>query len=71
MASADVRSHMTHCPHCSEEMEVPEGESILLDEMFTDEAEDVDVSGQEHIQLECPNCGAVLGYLAVGAATGG
>lgn len=62
---------MTHCPHCEKEMEVPEGNTILLDEFFTEEADGVDVSGEEHVQLECPNCNAVLGYLAVGAATGG
>lgn len=62
---------MTHCPHCQEEMEVPKGETILLDDLFTEEVEDVDVSGEKHMQLECRNCEAVLGYLAVGAATGG
>lgn len=62
---------MTHCPHCQEEMDVPKGESIRVDEFLDSETEEVDVSVQEHVQLECRNCGAVLGYLAVGAATGG
>ena len=61
---------MTHCPHCEQEMEVPNGDTILVDDFFTEDA-DASISGQEHVQLECPNCGAVLGYLAVGAATGG
>ena len=51
-------------------MEVPNGNTILLDEFFSEEPDGVAVSGQEHVQLECPNCEAVLGYLAVGAATG-
>lgn len=62
---------MTHCPHCGEDMEVPAANSLRVDEFFDDEIEDVDISAQEHIQLECKNCEAVLGYLAVGAATGG
>ena len=51
-------------------MDVPKGETILLDDFFTEDA-DASISGQEHVQLECPHCGAVLGYLGVGAATGG
>ncbi|MCY4731976.1 hypothetical protein KY092_15550 [Natronomonas gomsonensis] len=62
---------MTHCPHCKEEMEVPNAATIRVDEFFSEEAGDIDVSAQEHVQLECPNCEAVLGYLAVGAAAGG
>lgn len=62
---------MTHCPHCQEEMDVPEAQSLRVSEFFTEEAGDVEISAQEHIQLECPHCGAVLGYLAVGAAAGG
>lgn len=62
---------MTHCPHCKEEMDVPKGSSIRVAEFFSEELEEVDVSAQKHIQLECRNCAAVLGYLAVGAATGG
>jgi ribosomal protein S27AE len=62
---------MTHCPHCGDEIEVPDGDMIRLDEFFEEDAEDVDVSVQQHVQLECPECGAVLGYLGVGAATGG
>jgi hypothetical protein len=62
---------MTHCPHCDEDIEVPDGEMIRLDEFFTEDAGDIDVSVQKHIQLECPECGAVLGYLGLGAAAGG
>lgn len=51
-------------------MEVPRGETILLDEFFDTDEVEVSLSGQEHIQLTCPGCEAVLGYLAVGAATG-
>lgn len=52
-------------------MEFPESETLRVSEFFTEEAGDIEVSAQEHIQLECPNCGAVLGYLAVGATAGG
>lgn len=44
---------------------------LRMDEFFNEEAEDVDVSVQQHIQLNCPNCKAILGYLALGAAAGG
>lgn len=62
---------MTHCPHCGKDMEVPAATSFRVDEFFGEDVEDVDVSAQEHIQLECKNCETVLGYLAVCAATGG
>jgi Zn finger protein HypA/HybF involved in hydrogenase expression len=62
---------MTHCPHCQEEMQVPNGDQLRVSEFFSEEAGDIEISAQEHIQLECPNCEAVLGYLAVGAAAGG
>jgi hypothetical protein len=52
-------------------MEVPNAATIRVDEFFSEEAGDIDVSAQEHVQLECPNCEAILGYLAVGAAAGG
>jgi predicted RNA-binding Zn-ribbon protein involved in translation (DUF1610 family) len=61
---------MAHCPHCGDEMDVPDAELILLDEFFDDAGDRVAVSGQEHVQLECPHCGAVLGYLGTAAATG-
>lgn len=63
---------MTHCPHCGEDMEVPKGRAIRTGDFFDEEeVDDVSLSAQQHMQLECRNCGAVLGYLAVGAATGG
>lgn len=62
---------MTHCPHCSEDMDVPKGEIIKLDEFFDEGVEEVDMSAQKHMQLQCPNCDAVLGYLGIGAAAGG
>ena len=62
---------MTHCPYCEEEIEAPNGKQLRVDEFFNDEADDVSVSAQEHVQLECRECGAVLGYLAIGAAAGG
>lgn len=63
---------MAHCPHCGEEMDVPAGELIKSNEFFDEEVvEDVSMSAQQHMQLTCRNCDAVLGYLAVGAATGG
>lgn len=62
---------MAKCPSCEEDVDVPEGESLRLDEMFTEEVEDVDVSIQQHIQLTCPECDAVLGYLGVAGAAGG
>lgn len=58
------------CPYCGETNDAPEGESILLDEVFDDSHPDVDAGVQEHVQLECPDCGAVLGYLGVAAAFG-
>lgn len=57
------------CLDCGKENEVPKGRTIHLDEIFDDHI-DVDVSVQEHTQLECRECGAVLGYLAAGAAIG-
>lgn len=50
---------------------MPKGETIRAAEFFEEEAGDVAMSAQEHIQLLCRNCDAVLGYLGVGAATGG
>ena len=61
---------MARCPHCDEEMDAPAGETLRLDELFDEEKVDVSTSVQQHVQLECQNCGAVLGYLGVGAATG-
>lgn len=63
--------HMTHCPHCGEDGGMPKGETIRAAEFFEEAAGDVAMSAQEHIQLLCRNCDAVLGYLAVGAASGG
>lgn len=60
---------MPVCPACESEYEVPSGESILVDEFLDDI--DVDVSVQEHVQLECPECEAILGYLGVAAGVGG
>jgi hypothetical protein len=42
-----------------------------MDEFFDEEVKNVDVSVQQHVQLKCPGCKAILGYLALGAATGG
>lgn len=58
------------CPDCEAVNDVPAGESILLDEVFDDDHPDVDAGVQEHVQLECPDCGAVLGYLGVAGAFG-
>lgn len=58
------------CPYCDATNEVPAAESILLDEVFDDDHPDVDAGLQEHVQLECPDCGAVLGYLGAAAAFG-
>lgn len=57
------------CFDCGSENKVPKGRTIRVDEIF-DGHVDVDVSIQEHTQLECRDCGAVLGYLAAGAAVG-
>lgn len=57
------------CPDCGDNSEVPAAEQIAVSEIF-DGHVDVDVSAQTHLQLECPECGAVLGYHAVGAAIG-
>lgn len=58
------------CPYCGEVNDVPAGETILLDEVFDDSHPDVEAGVQEHVQLECLDCGAVLGYLGVAAAFG-
>ena len=47
---------MAHCPYCQEEVSEPEGDVLRMDESFNEEAEDVDVSVQQHIQLKCPGC---------------
>lgn len=61
---------MGRCPHCEEEVDGPNGQIIKSSEFFNEEA-GADVSGQQHVQLECPACERSLGYLAVAAATGG
>lgn len=42
---------------------------MLSDDFFPEDG-DVSISGQQHVQLACPECDSVLGYLGVGAATG-
>lgn len=71
MVRLGIPDVMAHCPHCEEEVELPNGKPLRVDEFFTDEADDVATSIQQHVQLECPECEAILGYLAAGAATGG
>lgn len=58
------------CPDCGEHNDVPKGRTILLEDVFDESHPDVTASVQEHVQLECRDCGAVLGYLGVGAAVG-
>lgn len=58
------------CLDCGAENEAPAAESILTDAIFEENNIDVDLSAQQHLQLTCSECGAVLGYTAVGAATG-
>jgi hypothetical protein len=60
---------MPYCPHCETEVEAPAGETIKLEEFLTGIG--VDSSVQHHVQLECPDCESVLGYLGDAAATGG
>ena len=58
------------CLDCGAESEAPVAESILTDGIFENSNIDVDLSAQEHLQLACGECGAILGYTAAGAATG-
>lgn len=57
------------CLDCGTENEAPGAETILMDEIFEGHI-DVDTSGQQHLQVVCTECDAILGYTAVGAATG-
>lgn len=58
------------CPDCGERTETPAGNRIRVEDVFDDAHPDVEAGRQEHVQLECPNCGAVLGYLGAAAALG-
>lgn len=57
------------CLDCEAEFEYPKGKKILTGDIMGDHV-DVDASGQTHTQLECPECGAILGYLGYAAAIG-
>lgn len=57
------------CPDCGTVNDRPKATQLLLDEIFEGHI-DVDASAQEHLQLECTECGAVLGYMGSGAAIG-
>ncbi len=58
------------CLDCGAENEAPAAEVLLTDEIFEANNIDVDLSARQHLQLMCNDCGAILGYSAVGAATG-
>lgn len=60
---------MPHCPFCETDVETPHPETIVLDEFLV--GIDVEVSVEQLVQLECPDCESVLGYLGVAAAIGG
>ncbi|MCY4731977.1 hypothetical protein KY092_15555 [Natronomonas gomsonensis] len=57
------------CLDCGADNDTPAGKQILLEEIF-DGNVDVDAGAQQHTQLECRECGAVLGYLGSAAAIG-
>lgn len=57
------------CLECGND-EPPAPKRILLDDILDDSHPDVDLSVQEHAQLECRDCGVILGYQAIGAAVG-
>lgn len=57
------------CLDCGAENDSPNGTQLLLEEIFEGNV-DVDAGAQEHVQLECSECGAVLGYLGSAAAIG-
>jgi hypothetical protein len=56
------------CLDCGEDTQ-PEGEVIMLEDIMDDHV-DVDTSIEQWVQLECGDCGAVLGYTGAGAAIG-
>ncbi len=57
------------CPYCESSMDYPAGETIRAQEFI--QGVDVEESIEMHVQLECPECEAILGYLGFGGATGG
>lgn len=64
------RGDSMECPDCGERNESPAATTILLDTVFDDSHPDVEAGAQEHLQLECPDCGAILGYQGSAAAFG-
>jgi phage FluMu protein Com len=59
---------MGRCPHCDRTVEAVEGNYIKESALFNGEVDAT--SGVQQVQLHCPHCASVLGYLGVGASVG-
>lgn len=60
------------CPYCGEAIESPTPGTLLAEEFFSDAFEiDVSESVEHHVQLECPECDKIMGYLGLSGAIGG
>jgi predicted nucleic-acid-binding Zn-ribbon protein len=57
------------CIDCGNKNEFPNGQQIHVTEFLQNDI-DVDESMAFCTQIECRDCGAVLGYLGAGAAVG-
>lgn len=57
------------CLDCGADNDAPHGRTFLLDEVFENSV-DVEAGVQKYVQLECADCGAVIGYLGTAAAVG-
>lgn len=68
-ASAPRQVDSMECLDCGHVNDHPAGRSIKISEAFSGDI-DVDLGAEDHVQLECTECGAVLGYIGVGAAVG-
>lgn len=60
---------MGRCPHCDTEVAQAVGSYIREGPVFDEEEVDA-ISAMQHIQLHCPDCDTVLGYIGVGGAAG-
>lgn len=58
------------CPDCGVDTGLPRGVSFDVDEALGDDNDSVTMAEQRHYQLECQDCGAVVGYTGVAAAVG-
>lgn len=67
--SVQLREDNMQCPDCENENPVPQGKAIHVSDFLEGDV-DVDASQAIYTQLECRDCGAVLGYHGIGAAVG-